>query len=576
MARRGPFRRSEHLRLLSVALVVVLAWAGIGFRLFQIQIVHAADLTEAGKEQREKIKTLAPDRGTIFDRNGRELAITVEGRTIGADTDKIDQVDSTAQILAANLGVDAQEIRDRLSGERRWVTVARHVDMEVAGAIAELDLPGIYSYPEPMRVYPEGSLAGQVIGFVDPDGNGLEGLEFRYNDALTGTPGQLRVEQDLEGRIIPQGEYEIDPAIPGSDLVTTIDRDIQFIAERECQATLERTDALRCTAVVLDPATSEILAMAVVPGFDPNDRSEVPPERWTNWAVLGTFEPGSTEKLITVSAALEEGAVRWDTRFDVPDRIEVQDGACEKGNEIYGCYRDAERHDTESMSVKDIVTRSSNVGTILVQEQLGDEPLARYIDLFGLGRKTGADVPGEAEGRLNLEPGCGSCYTSAAIGYAVSVTPLQMTAAYATIANGGVWIQPHLVRELVDGSGARRSSEPSEHRVVSEDTASIMRMLLRNVVESEHGTGSNARVAGYTTAGKTGTTRKYDPRKAVYTDQYVASFIGFAPATRPRIVVGVVVDAPQNEIFGGTVAAPAFAAIVEDTLHHLGVPPDAS
>jgi cell division protein FtsI/penicillin-binding protein 2 len=580
VGRRPKGRRAGRGRLLVVALIVFLSWAGVGFRLFQLQIVQAADLKEMGLEQREKVKVLAAERGTIYDRDGRELAITVQGKTIGADTEHLQEPAQTADLLAVTLGLDQQGVLDVLQSGRRWVTIARQIDAETAAQVERLELPGIYSYPEAMRVYPEGSLAAQVLGFVDPDGNGLEGLEFRYNDQLTGTPGEVRFEQDLEGNVIPQGQYDVTPAIPGSDLVTTIDRDIQFIAERACQQTIDASRADRCTAVVLDPSTGEILAMAVVPGFDPNDRAASPQDDWTNWAVLGTYEPGSTEKLITVAAALEEQVVSAESTFQVPDVIEVVDGACEgrhsaSGDQINGCYHDAESHPTETLSVKDIVTRSSNVGTILVGEELGNTRLTRYIQAFGLGEKTGADVPGESPGALNLDPTCPSCFASAAIGYSVSVTPLQMAAAYGAVANDGVWIQPHLVREIVDGSGVTRPVTPETHRVISENTARVMRVLLRNVVESGEGTGTNAKVNGYTAAGKTGTARKFVPGQG-YTDDYVVSFMGMAPATNPKIVVGIVVDSPKVGESGGRVAAPAFSQIAEDVLHRLGVPPDAS
>ena len=580
MAGREKGRHQGRARLIVVASIVLLSWMGIGFRLFQLQIVQAADLKQLGMDQRVKVETLAAERGTIYDRDGRELAITVEGKTIGADTTRIQDPVSTAHLLSITLGLDEKEVLATLQSDRRWVTIARQLDADTAALAEDLAIPGIYSYPEAMRVYPEGRLAAQVLGFVDPDGNGLEGLEFRYNTQLTGTPGEVRFETDREGNIIPQGLYDLTPATPGSDLVTTIDRDIQYIAEQECQATLERSKAARCTAVVLDPTTGEILAMASVPGFDPNDRSASTEDDWTNWAVLGAYEPGSTEKLITVSAALEENIVTAATTFSVPDTIEVVKGACEgrvsaTGTEINGCYHDAESHPTESLTVRDIVTRSSNVGTIKVGQKLGIDLLSQYIHAFGLGEKTGADVPGESPGNLNLDPTCPTCLASASIGYAVAVTPLQMAAAYGAVANDGVWVQPHLVDELVDGFGIHRPITPETRRVISQNTAATMRALLRSVIESGEGTGNGAQVNGYTAAGKTGTARKFVPEEGKYSEDYVVSFMGMAPATNPRIVVGVVVDSPKIGESGGRVAAPAFSAIAEDALHHLGVPPDA-
>jgi cell division protein FtsI (penicillin-binding protein 3) len=578
MARRNAGRLST--RVVIIASIVILSWVGVGFRLFQLQIVQASNYEQRGVEQREKVKVLAADRGTIYDRDGRELAITVQGKTIGADTTLVQDPAKMAKLIAATLGIDEANVLAVLQSDHRWVTIARQVDEERAQLVENLEITGIYTYPEAMRVYPEGTLAAQVLGFVDPDGNGLEGLEFQYNTQLTGIPGEVRFEQDRNGNIIPQGLYEVEPATPGSDLVTTIDRDIQYIAERACQETLVRNKAERCTAVVLDPATGEILAMATVPSFDPNNRSESSQDDWTNWAVLGAYEPGSTEKLITIAGAIESKMVAPGTVFEVPDTLEVVKGSCAKqttssGVQINGCYHDAERHPTESLTVRDIVTRSSNVGTILVQKLLGNARLADYIEAFGLGQKTGADVPGESPGALNLDPTCPSCFASAAIGYAVSVTPLQMAAAYGAIANDGVWVQPHLVKDLVDGSGVHQPITPQTRQVVSQSTAKIMQALLQNVIQSPEGTGHNAQVDGYTAAGKTGTARKYVPGEG-YTDNYVVSFIGMAPASNPQVVVGVVVDSPQIGESGGRVAAPAFSEIMEETLHRLGVPPDAS
>ncbi len=326
--------------------------------------------------------------------------------------------------------------------------------------------------------------------------------------------------------------------------------------------------------VVLDPKTGEVLAMVTLPGFDPADRAGIDPDRFRNWTALSVYEPGSTQKLVTVAAALEEKVVAPSSLFEVPDHIEVVPGACPDNEEVFGCFRDISPHEPLVLTVEDIVTRSSNVGTILIEQRLGEEALARYLEAFNYGRATGLDFPGEASGRVTLGDGCLSCPASAAIGYSVAVTPLQMAGVYGAIANDGVWVQPHLVREIVDGSGSRKPTDPVSRSVVSEQTADVMLSMLRNVVESEHGTGSRAAVKSYSVGGKTGTSRRFVEGEG-YTDDFVASFIGVAPIEDPRIVVAVVVDAPFSDNTGGRAAAPAFAEIVERTLHQMGVAPDA-
>ena len=579
MAGRQTGRRSRvgatDYRLVLVGIALIVAWAAIGVRLFQVQVVRADELAAMGLDQRLTVKELAADRGNIFDREGRELAITVDATTIYANPQQVTAPEVTATLLAAALGLDIDELRTKLTSDKTFVFIARQVEWALAEPVTKLEQPGIHWYTEPKRVYPAGSMAAQVVGFVNIDNQGIEGLEYGYDEELSGLPGRLEAEQDPAGRLITFGEYEVVPAVPGSDLVTTIDREIQFIAEEVCEDTLVRTGAQRCSVVVLDPATGEVLAMVTLPGFDPGNRVGTDVDRFRNWPALSVFEPGSTQKLVTVAAALEEKAVSWTTTFEVPDQIEIVDGACPDNEDVYGCFSDITPHEPRIMSVKDIMTRSSNVGTILIGRELGAKALARYLEAFNYGTATGIDFPGEAAGAINLAAGCQSCPASAAIGYSVSVTELQLAAVYATIANDGVWVQPHLVREIVDGSGMRSPVDPQHREVVSADTARTVRLLLQSVVESEDGTGHQARVPGYSVGGKTGTTRRFVEGEG-YTGDFVASFVGMAPIENPQIVVAVVVDAPYQDNTGGRAAAPAFAEIVERALHQMGVAPDAS
>ena len=579
MAGRQTSRRTgmgvTDYRLVVVGIGLITIWAAIGVRLFQVQIVRADELAAMGLDQRLTVKELAADRGNIFDREGRELAITVDATTIYANPQQVTTPEVTATLVAAALELDAEELFKKLTSDKSFVFIARQVEWGQAEPVTKLGHAGIHWYTEPKRVYPAGSMAAQVVGFVNIDNQGIEGLEFGYDEELSGSPGRLEAEQDPDGRLITFGEYDVVPAIPGSDLVTTIDREIQYIAEEVCKDTISRTGAQRCSVVVLDPATGEVLAMVTLPGFDPGNRSGTDPDRFRNWTALSVYEPGSTQKLVTVAAALEEKVVNWATTFEVPDQIEIVRGACPDNEDVYGCFSDFTPHEPRIMSVRDIVTRSSNVGTIMIGRELGEKNLARYLEAFNFGAPTGLDFPGEAAGQINLANGCQSCPASAAIGYSVSVTELQMAATYATIANNGVWVQPHLVKEIIDGGGVRNPVDPERREVVSPDTSRVMRLLLQSVVQSEDGTGRQAQVPGYSVGGKTGTTRRFVEGEG-YTGDFVASFIGMAPIENPQIVVAVVVDAPYSDNTGGRAAAPAFAEIVERTLHQMGVAPDVS
>ena len=574
-------KRSTDVRLLTIALLFVGAWATIGYQLYRVQVVDAAEYTAAAEKQRVRVEETAAARGTIYDRQGRELAVSIESRSIYANPRQVVDPGSTALILSGLLGLDIDRLREKLISDATFVFVVRQVEADEAAEVEALDLAGIHFLAEPKRVYPSGSLAAHAVGFVNIDSKGIEGLEAQYDGLLTGTPGRVLAERAPGGQVIPHGRHEVQPAVPGADLIISIDREIQFMAHRACIDALVLAEAERCTVVALDPDTFEIMAMVVVPSFDPSDRSDmdVSSGRLTNSAVHSVYEPGSTQKAVTVSAALEEGVVEWDTQYLVQDKIEVVDGACEEEEqEVFGCFNDFSPHEPNVMTVKDCVRFSSNVCTIKIGQDLGQEHLAGYLDAFGYGQATGIDFPGEARGTVNLPHGCPTCPASASIGYSLSVSPLQMAAVYATIANGGVRMEPRLVTGIVDGNGAKRQPASPSKRVLSEDTARKVRLMLKSVVDG--GTGTRAAVRGYTVGGKTGTTRKFDHDLGVYTDDYVASFVGMAPVEEPRLVIAVVVDAPRIgatvlDRTGGVVAAPLFAEVMEGSLHQMGVRPDA-
>lgn len=561
-----PRRVTSNRRLASVGVVLVLAWTTVGFRLTIVQGARADEFAERGLDQRLERRTLPADRGTIFDRDGRELAVTIDSVSVYANPREMADPTAVAMQLAPLVDRRVTELIVDLTSDSLFVYLARQLSPEEAEPIREADLPGVYFLTEPKRVYPAGGLAVHVIGIVRSDDNeGLEGLELQYERALAGTPGELLVERDPEGLVIPQGEYRVVPAEQGSDLVTTIKVEIQYAAEQALIRGMARTGAKSGSIVVIDPTTGEILAMVNLPAYDPNERGAVPRGAIRNRAVTDVFEPGSTQKAVTVSGALEFGLVTPATSFDIPDEIEIQDTV----------FEDFTVH-PDRLTVTQIVTHSSNLGTILLGDLMGAPRLHDALSAFGEGAQTGIDFPGEAAGVLRpAEEWClTTCLAGTSIGYHVSVTPLQMAMVYAAIANDGVWVQPHLVKEIVDGSGSRQVIVPEERQVISARTARQVRAMLEAVVES--GTGSLAAVAGYRVGGKTGTTEKYLSDTQSYSEEdVVASFIGMAPVDTPRVVIAVVLDGPVDDASGGRGAAPIFAEVMLAALHQLGIPPDA-
>jgi len=575
---RRPTWRVADMRLVLVATFFVLAWIGIGYRLFMVQGVQAAEFAQRGFDQRVRHETISPDRGTIFDRDGVELAVSLPStETLVADPAQIENGTDVAALLAPIVGADFIDLAATLDAEDRFAYVARRLESEQATQIREVidanDLAGLTLVREPKRVYPAGSLASHVLGLTRLDDNsGLEGLELLLDDVLVGKEGERIVERDPGGRAIPQGELLVEPGAPGADIVLTLDREIQYAAQSELEAAVARTGSVGGSVVVLDPYGGEVLAMASAPGFDPNVRDDLDPEVVKNRAVTDVYEPGSTLKVIAVAAALEEGVVAPGTTIEVHDTIQI-------GPEEYSDHSDL----PSVMTVADIVAQSSNVGTIRIQQELGNERQYEYLDAFGFGRAASIDFAAEQAGRLeHVSRWChSSCGPSAAIGYGVGVTALQMAAAYATIANDGEWIEPHVVAEIIEADGTRIATDPRRRTVLSQDTAETMRRLLRGVVE--RGTGYRAAIDGYTVAGKTGTSDKFLVDEARYSDEVsIASFIGMAPADTPSVVVAVVLDSPQGALddgtelkFGGASAAPVFSAVTEAALHQRGVTPDA-
>jgi cell division protein FtsI (penicillin-binding protein 3) len=539
--------------------VLALAFGGLLLRATWLQTVRAASLSSLGQTQQRESVTIPAGRGTLFDRTGLDLALGEQATTVYADPRQIANPRRAALAVERTLGVNADQIFPSLADRTHgFVYVARQADPAQAAALQRLKLPGFGFYPEERRNYPQRWVASQVLGYVGTDGNGLSGLELQFDRALAGRAGKETIIKDPSGRVIDvQGQR---PEIPGRDLYLTLDHNIQANAEEVLRETVHRWAAKSASAIVLDPRTGAILAMAVQPGFDANRFPSVPSDLQRNRTVTDTYEPGSTFKLITVAGALSDHIVSPNTRFRLPYSLHVADRV----------IHDAEKRGIVNYSVSQILAHSSNIGAITLAEMLGRTRLSSWITKFGFGRTTGVDFPGESPG-IVLPPAkwSGSTIGNVPIGQGIAVTPVQMAAAYAAIANRGVWSRPHLVDHVA--GGARPSL--NRRRLVSPRIAKQLMTMLKDVVAE--GTGQYAAMPGYQVAGKTGTAQKPDSHGGYATGRYVASFVGIVPASRPRFVILVAVDEPHGAIWGGTVAAPAFQQIARFDLQYLEVPPDA-
>ncbi len=545
MSARLPNRR---IRLLLV--FFTLAFLAAFGRAVWLQAVHARPLDRLAQGQHQATIELPAARGSIVDRNGVELAIGRHAITVFANPRQVADPRATAIAVGRELRLDADRLYVKLADRSRgFVYLARKADPRRAEALRALKLTGIGFYPEERRAYPQGTVASHVLGFAGLDNRGIAGLELALDRTLTGRNGRRTVIRDPFGRTLEV--LSSVPAEEGRNTRLTLDNSLQANAESVLLRTVRRWGAKAATAVVLDPSTGEVLAMAAQPGFDANRFPQTSRDVQRNRALTDTFEPGSTLKVVTVAGALSEELVTPSTPFSLAPTIQVADRV------IHEAHRDY----TERMTVAEILSRSSNVGTITLAEQLGRERLERWIARFGFGKRTGIDFPGEISGILPSY-WSGSTIGTLPIGHGIAVTPIQMAAAYAAVANGGVWVRPSL---LADRPVKRR-------RVVSKRVSGQLMSMLRDVVIE--GTGQEAEVEGYQVAGKTGTAAKPDPSGGYSTSRYVASFVGVVPASAPKLVVCVTVDEPRGAIWGGVVAAPAFQEIARFALQYLEIAPD--
>jgi len=549
-------RANSRIRLLVLAFVGLFAVALV--RAAWIQVVDGnAYAAMASKQQRETIEIPA-GRGTIFDRTGEPLAIGELATTVYADPRHIVSPRTAAIKSGQTLGIDPNAVFGGLSDRtKQFVYVERKADPAKAKALQRLGLAGIGFYPEERRTYPQGRVAAQLLGFAGTDNRGLDGLEGSLDKKLAGKPGYEIVVRDPAGQAIDVVTSRRER--PGKNVVLTLDHQLQATAEQLLATAVHRWSAKGATAIVMDPRTGAILAMANAPTFDANRFSTAPADERRNRAVTDLYEPGSTFKIVTIAGALEDNVVTPDTSFTLAPTIQVADRVIHESH-IRG---------TERMTVRQILSESSNVGTITIaKDRLGGPELARWISRFGFGKTSASDLPGESPGMvLPYDKWSGSTIGNVPIGQGIAVTPLQMVSAYAAIGNGGVMPTPHVIAKI----GGRKVHHAAGRRVVSKYTADRMTAMFRDVVVE--GTGTEAAIPGYTVAGKTGTANKVENGR--YVSKYVASFVGLVPARKPRLAILVMVDEPHGQIWGGVVAAPIFRDLARFSLQYLEVPPDA-
>jgi len=554
-----------NFRTLVLFVLFLLLFVALVSRAFQLQILSAKYLQTLARKQHTKVLLLQPERGVIFDRNGEKLAASLMASSVFVDPSKINDPQGTAEKISHLLNIDKKTVLEKLARDKNFCWLARKVAPAVAEAVRKTNIPGIVVVKEPKRFYPNGTLAGHLLGFVGLDDTGLEGVEIGYEEYLKGSPVKLVVAQDAKRKKI---YVHTDPsptaqAAEGdsANLILTIDSRIQHVAETQLREAVQAKGAKGGVAIVMDTRTGEILAMANEMGFDPNNFSSSRTGEGKNKAITDCFDPGSTFKPFTVAGALEEGVV------SEMDRINCENGNYRVANRV---IHEAKRHRYGMLTVHDVIKYSSNIGTAKIAEKLGKDKFYEYISKFGFGLKTGIDLPGESAGLLRpAERWTRVDATTIAFGQGVSVTPIQLITALSAIANDGVMMKPFVVRAIVDKKGAIiRAYRPTVvRRVISSSTAKRMAMMMKDVVGAEDGTGKNARIADMEVAGKTGTAQKFDFERHVYSSQKVrTSFVGFFPADNPQLAIMVMLDEPQRDKWGGVAAAPVFKNIGEQIL----------
>jgi len=564
---RRSFQKNR-LRLGLARALFALIFIAVAGRAFQLQVLQGERLKRLGERQHLKEWIVLPKRGAVLDRANEPLALSLETQSVYARPRRIHQPETVARNLAKILNLSFAEVKQKLLSDKPFVWIKRQISPVEADQIQTLNMDGLGMFYEPRRYYPQGQLAGQVIGFVSRDSEGLEGLELQYNDYIRGETGSSMIERDALGRrVLAQGVEGL-RIPPGGDVHLTIDTSIQHLAEKELEATVVKNRAKAGVAIVVEPFTGEVLALANYPSFDPNKFSKESAQQRRNRAIADSFEPGSIFKTILAAGALEEGVVGKEDLF-----------YCEMGKYAFGGKIIHDTHPYGWLPFYKILQVSSNIGFTKVAEKLKKDRYFRYIEKFGFGQNTGIDMPGEIPGLLRRPESWSTVdLATHAFGQGISVTPMQMVMAYAAVANGGFLMRPYVVSRVVSPNGdVLLQNQPHVvRRVVSEKTSHLLASMLKEVT-SEGGTGTMANIEGFDVAGKTGTAQKADLAHGGYAaKKRVASFVGFVPADDPRLVALVLVDEPEVNVYGGIVAAPAFRDIARGALRQLAVAPQKS
>ena len=555
-------------RVFIVATLLIALFAMVSVKALELQILDRERAFKIARKQHHGTSTLLPRRGKIFDRNGKELAVNIDVKSVYANPKKVTNPSETAKILSEKLNLSQKKILDRVSSDKSFVWIKRLADSESVEELQNLDITGLGYIPEPKRIYPNGHLMGQVIGITDIDSIGIEGIEYRYDRLLTGKTRKITLKRDARGHKILNDPSEIQDIdqykTSGHDIVLTIDSQIQHIVERQLKEGVEEVGGEKGMAIIMNPETGEVLAMASYPFLDPNNFSKFPEVNRRNLPMWYAHEPGSTMKVFLAASALDDKKVNPNSKFN-----------CENGRRRIGSavIRDIKPRGT--LTVAEIVKYSSNIGASKIGELLGRDKYYKYLNKFGFGKKTGIGLPGESSGLLAAPRKWGPIeLATISFGQGISVTSLQLVTALSAIANGGYLMKPYVIEKIVgpDGNVIEQNSPEVVTRVISYDTSYQMKQIMQDVVEN--GTGKKAQIPGFSVAGKTGTAQIPNPKSGgYYSGRYITSFIGFAPVEDPEIVMVVVVEAPGEKTYGGSVAAPIFKQIAEKVLFHMGVSP---
>jgi len=551
------------LRVIIIGAIFTFFFIIIGVKAMYLQVFRCSWLSQKAADQYEVSFKSSGKRGTIFDRNLREMAVSIDVMSIAAHPTQIENSKSAAKLLSKALDIDRKILVKKLKSKKKFVWIKRKVTPKEAEAVKKLNMDGLDFIPEHKRFYPNKTLAAQLIGFTDIDDHGLEGIEFNYNDDLSGEAFQYKVLRDAHGRGF-EAENMNGVSSSGKNLVLTVDSTIQYIAEKVLAETVEEFSAESGMAVVMVPKTGAILALAQVPLFNPNALERFNRKFWRNRIITDPFEPGSTMKIFSAAAAIESGSSSPNSIF-----------FCENGAYKMGRHIIHDTHEHGWLSLQQIIKYSSNIGTIKFSAITGPEYLSRTLQNFGFGSKTGIDCPGETAGSLppfrrwtKVDTG------TISFGQGVSVSALQLIAATSAVANKGILMKPYVVQAITDHNGRliKRFGPSKIRKVISEKTAETLSRIMQTVI-TEGGTGVNAALEGYSVCGKTGTAQKIDENGGYSYEKYVASFVGFAPVENPKIAVLVIVDEPQKQHYGSIVAAPAFKAIAQKTLDYMHIAP---